>query len=1016
MARFQIARLLGTVLTISVMTGYMAIPVMAAEEIAATAEAPQEAGAGIAGDAGEQEPEEETKEQTVEENADAESTNIENTDADKAESEKEAETDLSADSAQSGETGQEQAAEPEKEQSGETGQEQDAEPEKEQSVEPGQEQNAEPEKEQSGEAVFGDEESDPAVNTAENGALEGEETLPVSGAEAEVPADSVVTLPADAKEAAPENEQQAEDTVQDYKMKLTASKAEIMAGQTAVLTATITFTAPTEKSFEMTAAAAAALSWTIDGSGAAAITQTSAIKTDKKSIEESVQQSSSENGPEEGTTAENAVVYSGTITQTITITGKKEGTATVTATAGKENLSTKVKVKPVPVELGRTANISWKDTTVLTWDKVKNAGQYRVVVSVNEGKKSFAAAITVTANSCDLEEKIVALIKANRSSLTGASYSVKASVQAISTDTVHYKNGAAVSAPGFRYLKTTFLESVSRNGWFQKGGEWYFYEAGVKQSGWFAFGGKQYYLYKDGRMAHDCWVGKKYLKSSGEMARNEWVESYKYYVDKNGNKVDKPVFLTRFFYKKANGWHFKRPNGKAEFKNTWAVLFNRKYYFGADGAIKVGFFNVGGKRYFANYTGTVESGLGACRTGWVTVPSGTYWFDDNGVMQKSTWVDKKQYYVDARGRKCDWMTYNNLRNVNTSNRLGYFIYKNGAAPEQSIAGYDLAYKKGNRIMVVDLRFTKDNIPVCFHDDLIEYARYSDGSVPGSRPSVSKLTLKQLNQYDYGIKWGSKYKGTKALTLEQMAAWIAKHPDTELYIELETGTMNAAQIQKTVAVLNKYKIVNNTSMVFGVSTASDTRAQRVHNAAPSLRIGFTTSSVNNVALTQIKKAKGVDNDVFMWCWEKTGLTADKVKALRSLNVQYECGTFSTLDQILKYYAKGNAYGYNSGVETDGAVFHQLLRSATMHEKAKWEKTSKGWKYKFASGNYARSRWMTLSGKKYYFRNDAIMKTGWLGQNGKLYYFDSNGWMATGKKTINGHVYQFAADGTLVKKIK
>ena len=254
MARFQIARLLGTVLTISVMTGYMAIPVMAAEEIAATAEAPQEAGAGIAGDAGEQEPEEETKEQTVEENADAESTNIENTDADKAESEKEAETDLSADSAQSGETGQEQAAEPEKEQSVEPVQEQDAEPEKEQSVEPGQEQNAEPEKEQSGEAVFGDEESDPAVNTAENGALEGEETLPVSGAEAEVPADSVATLPADAKEAAPESEQQAEDTVQDYKMKLTASKAEIMAGQTAVLTATITFTAPTEKSFEMTAA------------------------------------------------------------------------------------------------------------------------------------------------------------------------------------------------------------------------------------------------------------------------------------------------------------------------------------------------------------------------------------------------------------------------------------------------------------------------------------------------------------------------------------------------------------------------------------------------------------------------------------------------------------------------------------------------------------------------------------------------------------------------------------------
>ena len=42
MARFRIARLLGAVLTISVMTGNAALPVMAAEEIASTAETPQE--------------------------------------------------------------------------------------------------------------------------------------------------------------------------------------------------------------------------------------------------------------------------------------------------------------------------------------------------------------------------------------------------------------------------------------------------------------------------------------------------------------------------------------------------------------------------------------------------------------------------------------------------------------------------------------------------------------------------------------------------------------------------------------------------------------------------------------------------------------------------------------------------------------------------------------------------------------------------------------------------------------
>ena len=78
-----------------------------------------------------------------------------------------------------------------------------------------------------------------------------------------------------------------------------------------------------------------------------------------------------------------------------------------------------------------------------------------LVVSVYEGKKSYAGVITVTSNSCDVEDKIVGLIRTYKSSLTGASYSVRATVQAISTDPVHYKSGAPAAAPGFRYLNTT---------------------------------------------------------------------------------------------------------------------------------------------------------------------------------------------------------------------------------------------------------------------------------------------------------------------------------------------------------------------------------------------------------------------------------------------------------------------------------------------------------------------------------------------------------------------------------
>ena len=1003
MTRFRIARLLGAVLTISVMTGSVALPAMAAEETAVVADEAQETGDEGAEDKEETDPEAAAEEETKEEQ-DPDQTSEENpggagTDAENAEDE-------------------EEAAAP---QSGEALE--------------GEAENGEAENGGADEAASAEEAADHSMSAPdeESETMEGEETLPVFSAETEVSSDSVIGASVDLKDtekgadvSALQKEEKAGAVLvsvsQSSEMNLSASAAEIQVGQTAAVTATITVTAPSEEAFDSAAAAAAeSLTWEIDGSGTAAIAQAAEVQIVKESTGTQAQQAGAESGSAEApsgeeTSTEEAIACSGTITQTVTVKGSKEGTANVTAMAGEERRSTEIKVNPVPAVLGRPTNLYWKDTTVLTWDKVKNAGQYRVVVSIYEGKKSYAGVITTSSNSCDVEDKIVALIRNYKASFTGASYSVRASVQAISSDTVHYRNGEAASAPGFRYLNSTFQEAVSRNGWFQKGGEWYFYEAGVKQTGWFAFGGKKYYLYQDGRMAHDCWIGKKYLKSSGEMAKDEWVAGYRFYVDKNGDKDEKLTFVSRLFFKTAKGWHYKRTNGKPEFKNTWASIFNRMYYFDADGVIKTGFFNVGGKRYFADYTGTLETGLGARKTGWVTVPSGTYWFDDGGVMQRSSWVDKKQYYVDPYGHKIDWITYNNLRNVNTSNRLGYHVYNSGSDPEQSIAGYETAYKKGNRIMVVDLRFTKDNVPVCFHDDLIEYARLRNGSVPENRPSVSKSTLSQLNAYDYGIKWGSKYSGTKVLTLDQMAAWIAKHKDAELYIEVKTAGMNATQIQKTLAVLNKYKIVDNSSMIFDVSAASDTRAQRVHSASPSLRIGITTSSVNDVAVTQIKKAKGADNEVFMWCWETTGLTADKVNMLRSLNVQYECGTFTTLDQILSYYSKGKAYSYNSGVETEGAVFHQLLRAATMHEKAKWEKTAKGWKYKLASGNYVRSRWMTIAGKKYYFTGDAIMKTGWMSQSGKLYYFDSSGAIATGNKTINGHVYQFGADGVFVKKVK
>ena len=882
-------------------------------------------------------------------------------------------------------------------------------------------------KERDAEAVteesLAEEDAEAASEAAVSG--DGKEGTESSGTDPE----STGTDPADGSEPAKAEEGNGPVGDASIETSLSASEMEIYAGKTGELTLEVRFTADSEEAVQ---AIADSITWSTqeDQETAAAQVQSvtePVIVTENESAEpEETGSESTETAaegapePDQGTQAQSAEgapqEISGTITQKVGISGRQEGESVILVSAGDSTQACAVKVSPHAVTLGKCTNLRWDSTTILRWNAVNNTKKYNVTVSLAANGNVYTKSVNVGGKIyVDLEDQINALIKANKASLTGAAYTVTASVQAITMDPVHFKNGPIVKAPTLRYLQTTYLESASRNGWFLRGGGWYYYSAGVKQTGWMIFQNKRYYLDNNGRMLANCWVGNRYLKESGEMARNEWVDGYRYFVDADGLKAEKVSFGTKNWVKDKKGWRYKKADGTF-FKNTWKAIGHRTYYFDKDGYVKTGWLTQNGKKYLLNGSGNIVTGYGAMRTGWVKVGGYYYWFDDTGAMVTKNWVDKKQYYVNAAGHRVGWITYANLRNVGTSNRLGYYIGRKGSAPEQSIAAYDEAYKAGNRIMVIDLLFTKDNVPVCLHDNEVKYARMKDGSEPSKRPVVSALTLKQLGQYDFGIKWGQKYKGTPVLTLEQMAKWIKSHPDTEVYIEVKGTTMNAAQIKAATTILDKYKITDRSSMIFSVSKTTDTRAQRVHKASPKLRIGITTASVGTVALQQLSQAKGADNEVFLWCWKTTAMNASIVNKLRSMDVQFECGTMDTLSDVLDYYNKGSAYIYNTGIETDGAVFHKQLSTATCHDKAKWVSTAKGWKYKQIDTSYARNKWLTIAGSRYHFNKDGIMQTGWLNLSGKMYYLDAKGAMVTGTVTIAKHVYEFDANGVMVRKIK
>lgn len=991
MMRQQLAKLLAVILTISCTAGSVGMPALAAE-------------------------------------ADSLSTDIvmsENGEDDAAAADEEAET------AQN--TGGEEEADPETvsdpdEESAESSDE-DALPESEEQPESEEGRPEEEAEGESGAQTDQDEEEAPeSAEGAEETASEASGEIPEeeesgdreSGADPKDPAEALTDQTSEENTA--EMGKDAGKTsavVTETSLSVSSEKISVYVGKTAKLKAVVAFTAD---SMEEAEEIAEEISWNVDNKSAVQIKSVgraviAAEETAEEAADPAAESGEGMSGEADpgtgGDSGQNGTAVTGTVTQEVTVSALAEGTAKVTVKAGGENKNCTVTAKPVPAALAKGTNLRWTATTVLKWDAVKNTNKYLVKVSLVNGTKTYTKSVTVTGKTyVDLESQINALIKANKAALSGAAYTVTASVQAIATDTAHYKNGAAAKAPSFRYLRANFQESVSRNGWFLRGGKWYFYEAGVKKTGWIWFLGRKYYLGDDGVMRTACWVGNKYLKPSGEMAKDEWVDGFRYYVDAQGNKVRGEVFSVKRWTRNKNGWRYKRVNGTYA-KNGWLTISHRTYYFDSEGYVKTGWITESGKKYFLNNSGDIASGYGARCTGWKTVGSYTYWFDDDGVMAKDSWVDRGQFYVGSTGHKLSWINYANLRNVNTSNRLGYYVYSHGTPPEQSIAGYDLSYKKGNRIMVVDLLFTKDNVPVCFHDNEVKYARLKDGRRPSSAPNVAKMTLAQLREFDYGISKGEAYKDTPPLTLEEMAKWIRSHSDTEMYIEVKASSMNAEQIKKTTALLSKYKITDRSSMIFGVSGTTDTRAQRVHKAAPTLRIGFMTRTVGATVYSQIAKAKGTNNEVFLWCWPDTRLTTSAVQTLRTKNVQFEFGTLDTFEEIIGYYSKGTAYSYTSGVETDGAVFRNLLSTATFHDAARWESSGASWKYRQIDGTYARSKWLTIGGKNYHFNSKGIMQTGWLNIGGKLYYLDAKGIMVTGTRTIAGKKYKFGADGVMIR---
>src|SRR5699024_5745889 len=100
------------------------------------------------------------------------------------------------------------------------------------------------------------------------------------------------------------------------------------------------------------------------------------------------------------------------------------------------------------------------------------------------------------------------------------------------------------------------------------------------------------------------------------------------------------------------------------------------------------------------------------------------------------------------------------------------------APENTLAAFQKALDQQANGIELDVRLTKDNVPVICHDATVN--RTSNG-----KGYIHNMTVSQLKKLDFGASFSNKYKGEMIPTLEETLTLIGDASIT-LHIEIKNG--------------------------------------------------------------------------------------------------------------------------------------------------------------------------------------------------------------------------------------
>jgi len=148
------------------------------------------------------------------------------------------------------------------------------------------------------------------------------------------------------------------------------------------------------------------------------------------------------------------------------------------------------------------------------------------------------------------------------------------------------------------------------------------------------------------------------------------------------------------------------------------------------------------------------------------------------------------------------------------------------APENTLAAFQKALDQEADGIELDVRLTKDNIPVICHDATIN--RTSNG-----KGFIHKLTLSELKKYDFGSSFSRKYRKERIPTLEETLEFLQPSQIT-LHIEMKNGPIIPENLEEKIVEL-VYRYDFEDRVVF--SSFDHISLQRLVAIDPQAKIGL-----------------------------------------------------------------------------------------------------------------------------------------------------------------------------------